>query len=57
MKPYKESPFTIIKSQLGFNIVEIATKNKIGDAFRLRNDAAATLDAHLIWLEKMGVSQ
>jgi hypothetical protein len=57
MKPYKESAFSIIKSQLGFSIVEISTQNKIGDIFRLHRDAAATLDAHLIWLEKMGVSQ
>lgn len=57
MKPYKESAFSIIKSQLGFSIVEISTQNKIGDVFRLRRDATATLDAHLIWLEKMGADQ
>lgn len=59
-KAYKGSPFTISqkklfqKNQFEYQIIEIATDKVIG-AFKLRRYAVATLEAHLIWMEKMGV--
>lgn len=41
-----------------YKIIEIATGNRMGmgDAFQLRRDAVAHLEAHLIWMEKMGLN-
>jgi hypothetical protein len=63
LKAYKGSPFAIVKKPLfqkgefHYEITEIATGKFIGyvGAFKKRRDAVATLEAHLIWLEKMGV--